>query len=503
MQVSTVLWFSAMIFASSLSWSQEKGFKPMNQNQPGQRVALVIGNAKYASAPLRNPENDANDLSRTLRGLDFKVFSYTNLSNREMISAIREFGSNLNTSTVALFYYSGHGVQVRGKNYLIPVNASIGKEQDVEFEAVDAERVIAEMENARSRMNIVILDACRDNPLPRSVRGGSRGLATLEAPVGTFIAFSTAPGTVASDGEGRNGLYTGQLIRFLNTGGLRIEDVFKRVRAEVTSKSKGAQIPWENSSITGDFYFNPSEKVIGAKPAPSGEITSSVNTTESASISNSIDMYLVLVQPGTFQMGSDDENSDEKPIHSVTISKPFYIGKYEVTQKQWRNVMGTNPSKYRGGNRPVESVTWNDAQEFIRMLNEKEGTTKYRLPTEAEWEFAARGGMQSKGYKFAGSSNEVDVAVFDENETQPVGSKKPNELGIYDMSGNVCEWCYDWYGAYTSAPQTDPAGPSSGSSRVLRGGDWSSPYVYRVAFRYQGYPDVRETIRGFRLVRTF
>jgi hypothetical protein len=147
-------------------------------------------------------------------------------------------------------------VQVRGKNYLIPINAKIEKEQDIEFEAVDAQRVIAEMENARSRMNIVILDACRDNPLARSVRAGSRGLATLDAPVGTFIAFSTAPGTVASDGEGRNGLYTEQLITHLNTPGLRIEDVFKRVRAEVTTKSKGVQIPWENSSITGDFYFS-------------------------------------------------------------------------------------------------------------------------------------------------------------------------------------------------------------------------------------------------------
>jgi sulfatase modifying factor 1 len=228
-------------------------------------------------------------------------------------------------------------------------------------------------------------------------------------------------------------------------------------------------------------------------------------------VSNSIGMEFVLVQTGTFQMGSDDGDADEKPIHSVTISKPFYIGKYEVTQRQWRNVIGSSPSKYQGDNRPVENVGWVDAQEFIRKLNEKENTTKYRLPTEAEWEFAARGGTQSHGYKFAGSNNVADVAVYSENsggETKSVGSKRPNELGVYDMSGNVNEWCVDWYGAYGDSVERDPKGPPSGLGFVLRGGSFASGDDYcRLAFRYYYYPLNRNPLNrnsyliGFRCVR--
>jgi formylglycine-generating enzyme required for sulfatase activity len=244
----------------------------------------------------------------------------------------------------------------------------------------------------------------------------------------------------------------------------------------------------------------------GTVKTPISRPVGNVKSADLPSISNSIGMQLVLVQPGTFQMGSDDGKVEEKPVHSVTISKPFYIGKYEVTQKQWRDVMGTNPSKYQGDNRPVESVSWNDAQDFIRKLNEKEGTTKYRLPTEAEWEFAARGSTQSNGYKFAGSSNVADVAVYRENsggETKPVGIKRPNELGIYDMSGNVWEWCWDWYDAYSSTAQSDPKGPTSGSYRVLRGASFFSlDNSCRVASRSGvGNPDGRSGIYGFRCVR--
>jgi len=193
-------------------------------------------------------------------------------------------------------------------------------------------------------------------------------------------------------------------------------------------------------------------------------------------ITNSIGMQLILVQPSTFQMGSDDGPSSEKPVHMVTISKPFYIGKYEVTQIQWQQIMGDNARRFRfkGNNRPVENVSWDDAQAFIRKLNQRENTEKYRLPTEAEWEFAARGGMHSRGFTFAGSFNVGEVAVYNENfggETSVVGSKAPNELGIFDMSGNVSEWCQDWYyGAYESGLSTDPAGPWTGITRVLRGG---------------------------------
>ena len=215
---------------------------------------------------------------------------------------------------------------------------------------------------------------------------------------------------------------------------------------------------------------------------------------------------MVFVKGGTFTMGAtaeqgSDASSNEKPTHSVKLSD-FYIGKYEVTQAQWKAVMGTNPSNWKGDNLPVENVSWNDIQEFITKLNAQTGK-KYRLPTEAEWEYAARGGNQSKGYKYSGSNSISNIAWYDANSnkmTHIVGQKSPNELGIYDMSGNVWEWCQDWFGNYSSSFQTNPIGPSSSSYRVLRGGSWS--YVARtcrVSIRGYSKPADRYNRHGFRL----
>lgn len=192
---------------------------------------------------------------------------------------------------------------------------------------------------------------------------------------------------------------------------------------------------------------------------------------------NGIKYNMVWVDGGTFRMGATSEQgseiSDEKPVHSVTLSG-YYIGKTEVTQALWQAVMGSNPSEFKGDNRPVESVSWDDCQEFIRKLNALTGQN-FRLPTEAEWEFACRGGNNSRGYKYSGSNYIDNVAWYDGNsgdKTHPVATKSPNELGIYDMSGNVWEWCADWYGDYSSGRQTNPKGPYGGSGRVLRGGSW-------------------------------
>jgi len=230
----------------------------------------------------------------------------------------------------------------------------------------------------------------------------------------------------------------------------------------------------------------------------------------------------VFVKGGTFQMGSNVGRIDEKPVHTITISD-YYIGKYEVTQKEWKEVMGNNPSYFKGDNLPVEKVSWYDAVEFCNKKSKKEGLTPcysgsgkntkcsfsangYRLPTEAEWEYAARGGNKSKGYKYSGSNNVDDVAWYfahSSNQTHSVGTKKPNKLGIYDMSGNIWEWCNDWYGSYRSNSQTNPRGYSSGSFRVDRGGSWR----YRaecccVAYRDYHIPGYVSDRLGFRLLRS-
>ena len=216
---------------------------------------------------------------------------------------------------------------------------------------------------------------------------------------------------------------------------------------------------------------------------------------------------MVYVSGGTFTMGATSEQGsdawdDEKPAHSVTVSG-FYICKYEVTQALWKAVMGNNPSNWKGDNLPVEQVSWDDCQSFIRKLNALTGKN-FRLPTEAEWEFAARGGNNSRGYKYAGSNNIGAVAWYTDNsgnKTHTVGTKSPNELGIYDMSGNVCEWCQDWKGSYSSASQTNPTGASSGSNRVLRGGSWGyGAGGCRSTIRRSDAPVYRLYSSGLRLV---
>ena len=255
----------------------------------GKRVALVIGNAAYPGAPLRNPVNDAKDMATTLRRLGFEVISKTDVTQKEMNRAIAQFGEKLRADTVALFYYAGHGMQVRGKNYLIPIDAQIASEASARAETVDVDTVMDQL--AVSTMNIVVLDACRNNPFERKFRSAGGGLAQMDAPRGSLIAYATAPGKVAADGEGRNGLYTRELLRHIQTPGLPLEAVFKRVRNAVMQGSGEAQTPWEASSLTGDFYFRPGDGAAAPashQPAAPAD-TSAVEIAFWESIKNSTD----------------------------------------------------------------------------------------------------------------------------------------------------------------------------------------------------------------------
>ena len=218
------------------------------------------------------------------------------------------------------------------------------------------------------------------------------------------------------------------------------------------------------------------QPTVVQQPVAQTPVTNRDNITIPVKDGISIDM--VRVEAGTFTMGATPEMEDpfdwEKPTHQVTLTSDYYIGKYEVTQALWQAVMGNNPSNFKGDNLPVECVSWNDCQDFISKLNSITGKV-FRLPTEAEWEFAARGGKNSRGYQYSGSNNLADVAWYKDNsgsKTHAVGSKQANELGIYDMAGNVCEWCQDWYGSYSSSSQVNPTGANGGSTRVRRGGSW-------------------------------
>ena len=235
------------------SFADERGLIIKGTNQ---RLALVIGNGKYSTSPLKNPVNDARDMAATLRKLGFQIIYEENATRRIMDDAVRAFYSKLRNGGPGLFYYAGHGMQVKGRNYLIPVDARIESESDVEHESIDVGRVLGKMEDAGNPANIVILDACRDNPFAKSFRSSSAGLARMDAPIGTIVAYATAPESVAADGTGQNGLYTKYLLKEMIIPGLTIEQVFKAVRNNVIDETNNKQVPWESTSLRGDFYFS-------------------------------------------------------------------------------------------------------------------------------------------------------------------------------------------------------------------------------------------------------
>jgi formylglycine-generating enzyme required for sulfatase activity len=465
------------------------------------KTALIIANGNYSHfSRLTNPVPEARNLSDALVRLGFQVTLLTDASKEEMLESLYNFERIMQgRGGTALFHYGGHAVQVNGKNYLIPVDADIPDELRVRTRALDLEEVMLSLDNSGSETNIVILDSCRNNPLPGISRNGARGLNVIRIkPKNSIIVYSAEAGTTAADG-----VFTPSLLEHIETPGLSFSDVIKRTRRMVFNKTNGNQIPGAYEQLFDSIYL------AGTDPAHKKQF--------------------VLVKAGTFTMGSPqdeftrDENENQ---HSVTITGDFYISRYEVTQGEYRSVMGDNPSKQYigiGDTYPVNNISWYDALVYCNKLSEQDGFTPaytindseiiwhrnadgYRLPTEAEWEYAARGGHNAGEYNvYAGSDDFNIVGWHRENsgkKTHPVGLKKPNELGLYDMTGNVWEWCWDWFGTYPSESVTDPAGPPSGSFHVVRGGGcMNDPLTCRTANRPWDNPTVYSP-QGIRLVRT-
>ena len=392
---------------------------PLELMKSEQRIALVIGNDGYETAPLRNPGNDARTMARTLRELGFEVTEKLNLNQKEMKQEIFNFGQRLLKGGVGLFYYAGHGMQVNGRNFLVPIGARVEHERQIEFEGVDVASVLAEMEYARNRLNIVILDACRDNPFARSFRSGAQGLASINAPTGTLIAYATAPGAVANDGPADHGVYTGELVKVMRTPGLKIEDVFKQVRSSVREATLGKQIPWESSSLEGDFYFKlPVHEVVSppTPPAPPTPAAAAAMLSRGDSPPKPFrtwkepvtGMEFVWIPGGCFLMGSpqkeEGRSQDEGPVHEVCVDG-FWMGRHEMTNGQFRKFQRDHDSRsyegisLNGDQQPAVYVSWEDAKAFAQWLTEQNGGQyRFRLPTEAEWEYAARAGTRGPHY---------------------------------------------------------------------------------------------------------
>ena len=329
-----------------------------------------------------------------------------------------------------------------------------------------------------------------DNKMVR----GSNGVARITLPVGqhTYI--------VASDGyESEEGMVK---LKASAPSDLQI-----RLSKEAVAAASNANDVIQDNVSTSSTSSSSTQSATTSSDFSSISSVSSGSNEISIPVKNGISIDMVKVEAGTFMMGATSEmqypEDDEKPVHQVTLTNDYYMGKYEVTQALWQVVMGSNPSKFKGDDLPVEQVSWNDCQEFISKLNSMTGRM-FRLPSEAEWEYAARGGKKSRGYQYSGSSNISDVAWYCENsaeKTHPVGTKQANELGLYDMTGNVWEWCQDWYGSYVSSSQTNPTGAVSGSCRVIRDGSWYG-FARNCRSSIRGYdaPDNRNDSLGLRLV---
>jgi formylglycine-generating enzyme required for sulfatase activity len=531
-----------------------------------QKYALVIGNGAYTSVTrLNNPVNDANDVSAALRSLGFQVDLVLNGSLDQMENGTIRLKNRLSADAGAygFFFYAGHGIQSGGQNYLIPVDADIKSESFLRTKALQVQAVLDELNAAGNALNMVVLDACRDNPFSWA-RSGDRGLSVVAAqPADSIIVYATSAGKTAADGEGRNGLFTSHLLKNLRTPGLEVSEVFRRTGADVSRYSSREQIPAIYSQFFGTAYLGGG----GEQPKPSPQ----PGPSPAAPPVRPVPSGFVRVEGGTFQMGSPswegERNSNEVP-HTVGVSG-FYMAKYEVTVGEFRSFVNAtgykttaetsgggyvfdrngsweekgdanwkNPYFSQGEGHPVTLVSWYDAVQYCNWRSSQEGlraayrvsgtsvswdrsANGYRLPTEAEWEYACRAGTSTRfstggtEESLSGYANGADLTAKGKYsgwtvmniqdgyaETAPVGTFKPNGFGLYDMHGNVWEWCWDWYGDYSGDTQTDPAGPASGSHRVLRGGSWGSLAQYlRSADRSYNGPSLRHNSGGFRLVR--
>ena len=460
-------------------------------------VALIIGNGDYQTvSPLGNPTNDAKDISRALTACGFETILVEDGLKNDIDQAIFRFSRRLEEAKVGLFYYAGHAVQVDGLNYLIPVDASIEKKYQLKSQCVLIDDVLGAMEEAKNPTNIIILDACRNNPFKSATRAASRGLARMNSPKGSLLVYATSPGDVAKDGDGRNGVFTTAFLKHVLTPGLEVSGLLRKVRGEVLSSTEEGQMPWESSYLVGEYYFVPdgssTPPALETFAAPPPEPT----TWEPGNSISEGQLDLAFLPSSTFSMGSASMNIDERPQHNVMLSQGLWMGTTEVTQSLYTEIIGKNPSTFKGENLPVETVTWNEANSFCKKLTEKyaerlpEGYA-FRLPTEAEWEYGTSKGAGHTWHR--GNAG---------RKTQPVGSKEKNGFGLADMTGNVWEWTLDAYdsNAYSRSERKDPW-VKEGRRRVVRGGSWNDLQRFcRPTNRDHHEADIKGDILGFRIV---
>ncbi len=558
--------------------------------QKEQRVALVIGNNDYQYAKkLDNAVADAQAFRRELEARGFQVVYRENANRRAMNGAMEEFIGKLGTDAIGLVYYSGHGVQINGANYLVPTDLSAKTPSDFAYDAIDLEKLVNRVSQAQAKFSLAVIDACRDNPFQGNGRdiGGSRGLVAPSGNAsGMMVVYSAGANQKALDrlsdaDRNPNGLFTREFLKAMRIPGLTVQEAVNQIKTSVIAQAKGVghvQTPAIYDQSVGTFMFTPGQaptdnivrpnlvvvvpemtaaqredafwtdaKAAGNKEAFEGYLESypkgryvSLARANIARLSKDVQVVsappvvapvitppvtkpvitnparlpggtfkdcddcpeMVGIPAGSFEMGG--QAADETPRHRVTLSA-FSMGKTEVTRGQWRSIMGNIVTPYEacGDTCPIEGVSWENAKLFISRLNLKTGK-QYRLPSEAEWEYACRAGGQDA---YCGSGGTDDLGWHNGNSggaPHPVAGKKANAWGLHDMSGNVLEWTEDCGNVNYSGAPTDGRSWTTGecSRRVARGGSWSViPWYLRAAGR-NWLPTAFQGLNiGFRVAR--
>ncbi|WP_036261600.1 SUMF1/EgtB/PvdO family nonheme iron enzyme [Methylocapsa aurea] len=502
----------------------------------GSLSALIIGNADYpaASPPLTLPGKNARGLADELRRSGFAVDMHEDLGKDAMRRAIEAFAAKVKPGSTALFFFSGYGVQAKGRAYLIPVDADIWTEADVRSQGIGVEDIFGAMERAGAKAKLIVLDASRRNPFERRFRSLSAGLGPIALPSESLLIASTAPGKVINDAEGDSSIFVGELLKEMRTPDLNAEEIFNRTRLGVSRATNGEQVPFVESSLAGDVFIGTplgtgglgqggpglaqsqvsrqKSKAENSPPVsigpPSGELKPGVIFRDGAECPE-----LVVAPAGEFTMGSEDFDT-EKPVHAVVIGKPFAAGRSEVTLAQWDACVadggcgGWRPGDHGRDrtNLPVSEVSWSDAHAFVGWLTRKCGHP-YRLPSEAEWEYVARAGTTTAfwwGDEVESGHANCRGCGGGVRRPTPVGSFPANGFGLFDTAGNVGEWVEDcWSDSYQGAPN-DGSAATTGlcRQRVVRGGSFDAGARYvRSASRFLYDAELRYYANGFRVVR--
>jgi formylglycine-generating enzyme required for sulfatase activity len=528
------------------------------------RYALVVGNNAYtATKPLRNAVNDAVSVATTLQKRGFEVETLKDGQRIALTQAIQRLCKKANSENSTLvFYYSGHSLQAREEHWLVPTDAQVENATDIQWACISLQSLMEQFQRTHASTKIMIIEANYNNPFPYNPSSSERLTVPKQVPTGSFIAFSTAPSSSITEVSAESAPYTKALVQAMQMPNLKIEEMFKLVRRNL--KAIG-QSPWEYSALEHDFYFYPKPATDAAATSSGTEIATNESAEPQKRINDSkpsikthssktniktisadvkmadnpnlicpppasvleetklvstgdakeylenatgIPFKMVKIQGGTFNMGNPNGVKDEKPVHEVVLSD-FSMGVYEVTFGEFdafcEATQREKPNDEGWGreNHPVINVSWEDAKAYCEWLSQQAGR-KYRLPTEAEWEFAARSGQKCT---YSGNDDIAKVGWYSDNsgnKTHAVGEKLPNAFGLYDMTGNVKEWCMDWYSKqYSNLRVRNPTGIATGSERVARGGGLCcGASNSRLSLRYNYEPQFRGRAIGFRLVST-